>query len=234
MGGIGLSRHQGPARTTYVDNCVFAGTEFNAYEFQDRRPVGFYRVTRNTILAENPFGFHQFGMIPEPDNQPTAAASVRWQSSENVVHATLSVLSFGFHHESLKEKTGKEKEALLRRLMAWEEQNNIYQAETPFLGIIYSGKQSLAGLRDWEQFWGLKATGSTQGRIRYKGGDIWARMKANPEKLVPADFRLHSDSAGKGARKDGKDLGADVDLVGAGEAYKRWKQTARVCTSCHP
>jgi hypothetical protein len=27
------------------------------------------------------------------------------------------------------------------------------------------------------------------------------------------------------AGKDGKDLGADVDLVGPGAAYKRWKKT---------
>src|SRR5262249_49320337 len=41
----------------------------------------------------------------------------------------------------------------------------------------------------------------------------------------PDDFRLRSDSAGYRAGKDGKDLGADIDLVGPGKAYERWKQT---------
>ena len=45
-------------------------------------------------------------------------------------------------------------------------------------------------------------------------------------KLTPADFRLRADSAGYRAGKDGKDLGADVDLVGPGPAYERWKKTA--------
>ena len=50
-------------------------------------------------------------------------------------------------------------------------------------------------------------------------------MKASPEKLVPADFRLHAESAGKDARKDGKDLGADVDFVGPGATYERLQKT---------
>jgi hypothetical protein len=46
-----------------------------------------------------------------------------------------------------------------------------------------------------------------------------------PEKIIPNDFRLRPDSAGYRAGPDGKDLGADVDLVGPGEAYERWKKT---------
>ena len=43
--------------------------------------------------------------------------------------------------------------------------------------------------------------------------------------ITPDDFRLRADSAGYRAGKDGKDLGADVDLVGPGPAYERWKKT---------
>jgi hypothetical protein len=46
-----------------------------------------------------------------------------------------------------------------------------------------------------------------------------------PEKLTSDDFRLHPDSGGYHAGSDGKDLGADVDLVGPGPAYERWKKT---------
>jgi hypothetical protein len=42
---------------------------------------------------------------------------------------------------------------------------------------------------------------------------------------MPVDFRLADDSPAKGAGKDGIDLGADLDLVGPGAAYERWKQT---------
>src|SRR5205823_9919691 len=40
-----------------------------------------------------------------------------------------------------------------------------------------------------------------------------------------ADFRLHPQSAGRGAGPDGRDLGADVELVGPGQAYEKWKAT---------
>jgi hypothetical protein len=51
------------------------------------------------------------------------------------------------------------------------------------------------------------------------------RALTAPEKLSAEDFRLRSDSAGYKAGKGGKDLGADVDLVGPGPAYERWKWT---------
>ena len=68
-------------------------------------------------------------------------------------------------------------------------------------------------------------SGSLEGVIRYEGGNMLAKMKSTPEWVTPADFRLRFDSAGYRAGPDGKDLGADVDLVGPGAAYERWKQT---------
>ena len=47
---------------------------------------------------------------------------------------------------------------------------------------------------------------------------------AGLERVAPNGFRLRPDSAGYRAGKDGKDLGADVDLVGPGPAYERWKK----------
>src|SRR5262249_29585247 len=44
-------------------------------------------------------------------------------------------------------------------------------------------------------------------------------------KAAPEDFRVRRDSAGYQAAKGKKDLGADVDLVGPGPAYERWKKT---------
>jgi hypothetical protein len=45
------------------------------------------------------------------------------------------------------------------------------------------------------------------------------------ETVTPNHFRLRPDSAGFRAGKDGKDLGPDIDLVGPGPAYERWKKT---------
>src|SRR5262249_16756936 len=59
----------------------------------------------------------------------------------------------------------------------------------------------------------------------YQGGNVLEKAKLSPEKVTPEDFRLRSDSAGYKAGKDGKDLGADIDIVGPGAAYERWKKT---------
>ena len=64
-----------------------------------------------------------------------------------------------------------------------------------------------------------------EGDIRFQGGDLVTRAHTAPEKLTAKDFRLRPDSAGYKAGKDGKDLGADVDLVGPGPAYERWRKT---------
>jgi hypothetical protein len=64
-----------------------------------------------------------------------------------------------------------------------------------------------------------------KGRVFFQGGDLLAKAESAPEKITPADFRLRPDSAGYQAGKDKKDLGADVDLVGPGKAYERWKKT---------
>ena len=50
-------------------------------------------------------------------------------------------------------------------------------------------------------------------------------MRRHSRTITAGDFRLRPDSPGYRAGKDGKDLGADVDLVGPGPAYERWKKT---------
>jgi formylglycine-generating enzyme required for sulfatase activity len=59
----------------------------------------------------------------------------------------------------------------------------------------------------------------------FVGGSLNQRANVDPQTVTAADFRLRPDSAGYRAGPDGKDLGADVDLVGPGPAYERWKTT---------
>src|SRR5262249_49560 len=78
---------------------------------------------------------------------------------------------------------------------------------------------------DWKKFWSAPGAELTEGTIRFRGGDLLMKLAATPEKLTPEDFRLRPDSAGYKAGKDGKDLGADVDLAGPGAASERRKKT---------
>jgi hypothetical protein len=120
---------------------------------------------------------------------------------------------------------------LLGRIFEWKGERNVYPVDRWFARGPWPEKHwlpvaELKGLADWRQFWSTAEAGSFEGQFSYQGGDLLARLAAEPGKLTPADFRLRADSAGYRAGKDGKDLGADVDLVGPGPAYERWKKTA--------
>jgi hypothetical protein len=120
---------------------------------------------------------------------------------------------------------------LLPRLLSWRGQQNVYAArnytgnrfvQSSIDGVLTStrGPKDLAA---WNQLWTPPETGSVQGRIRYRGGNLLGKLATDV--IAPAEFRLLPDSAGYRAGKDGKDLGADIDLVGPGSAYERWKKT---------
>ncbi len=53
-----------------------------------------------------------------------------------------------------------------------------------------------------------------QAEVRFRNQDVLTQHDG----LSAADFRLAEDSPGKGA-------GADVDLVGPGAVYEKWKTT---------
>jgi hypothetical protein len=114
---------------------------------------------------------------------------------------------------------------MLRRMLAWRDQANLYAPDVNALHYQFAREEGLA-VADWRSFWGVRPQDFVEGRVRYQGGDLLARLADEPEKITPDDFRLRPDSDGYRAGPDGKDLGADVDLVGPGPAYERWKQTA--------
>ena len=118
------------------------------------------------------------------------------------------------------------------RLPTWREQANLYRDGGRSFNLwdtkdgrtktVTSPRRTIA---DWEHLGPEKNTSSIQGNTRYRGGDLAPRLAAEPETLLPADFRLATDSPGQGAGENEKDLGADVDLVGPGAEYERWKTT---------
>ncbi len=123
-------------------------------------------------------------------------------------------------------------EKLLPRAVLWDGDANLYNAEDRRLLQFYvdgspvgEPTTPLRSLADWKRFWGAEEAGSLEGRARLSGGDLYSRLEKEPERLTPEDFRLRPDSPGYRAGKDGKDLGADLDLVGPGPAYDRWKKT---------
>jgi hypothetical protein len=118
-------------------------------------------------------------------------------------------------------------------LVEWRDRRSLYRPTVPFmmqqrpLPSGWGPFEPLVGrdqLDKWRQFAGPDA-GALRGEPRFAGGDLWTQLAATPERLLPKHFRLLPQSPGYRAGKDGKDLGADVDLVGPGEAYEKWKKT---------
>ena len=147
----------------------------------------------------------------------------------NAIDVSSSVLHLNQTHHLDRRYNSAEAKAIFLRAIRWQEVSNLYHASDLFLRLADPDTAKMdfeiADLAGWHRFWGLENTGSTEGVIRFQGGNLLARAKSYPEQLTPEDFRLRPDSAGYRAGPDGKDLGADIDLVGPGEAYERWKKT---------
>jgi hypothetical protein len=215
-------------------NNVMLGGEFGAafhYAQPDLADIA-VELTRNTVVAETPLALF-LDKLPAP-RAPAAnppARPVRLKASGNVLDGGLQVLEF-FQPAELPSTAGpqraNESQARLGQLVAWSEQNNVYPKSVNLLTLYGRPPEPLPagkGLADWSRFWGVKDAASVRGEIRYRGGDLRARAATQPEQVAAEDFRLQAGSPGHGAAKGGLDLGADVDLVGPGPAYERWKKT---------
>lgn len=209
------------------------------WDHQDLRSAVIH-LKHNTIITPSIAMITTLDVVPEaaeagaaPDRQP-----IQMHISGNVfdpINPVPGIFSLllppHFFHKDAQSLSATEAQALLPRLMDWHAERNLYGKFKAFQSIRLaddSGNKPVPGLQtlaDWQQLWKAGTSGSLQGVIRYEVGDVLAKMEATPELVTAADFRLRSDSAGYRGGKDGKDLGADVDLVGPGAAYERWKKT---------
>ena len=221
-----------PGGRVKMENCVSGAGDLMLLNRwgSDAKDVSIQVRQNTTVGACLVLGIDQARM-------PSGERPIRVDFSANVTNCAgpdhRAVLRFDqVNLEPLLSTQGAEE--LLRALVALHEQHNIYAAGTRMLHhgqIGKSGFSHLAAsqgkdLADWKRFWTQTDTGSTEGVICFQGGDLFQRTLTNPQKLTPDDFRLRADSAGYRAGPDGKDLGADVELVGPGAAYERWKWTA--------
>jgi hypothetical protein len=212
-----------------IENSVLSGANSVCFEVGPRRQVTPTSVElRHSSVAAKAM-LVAIVMHPSKDDPP--GKLVRMEASEDVFEVdSVVTLQQDERPEIAKVPRGAEAEALLARLLAWRDQRNVYAPRTSFLDwwINWSAVEPHGPktLEDWYKFWGQPGTDFLQGRVRYSGGNLLSKLHLMPEKVTPEDFRLRSDSAGYRAGKDGKDLGANVDLVGPGPAYERMRKTA--------
>ena len=215
----------GRADQFVMENCIQVG--FSIFNF--REPEASLRLIGNTMIdpRRGPVGIRVHATPRDNSGyEPTRIVAAR-----NCFDAGNSLFLFyqSRRDDSSQWETLAGWEALLPQLIAWDMADNLFAATPKLLALGVNDERDWqilgSDVSDWRRFWKAAETSTLKGTIRYQGGDLLARALAAPEKLTPNDFRLRPDSAGYRAGPDGKDLGADVDLVGPGEAYERWKLT---------
>jgi hypothetical protein len=228
----------GQGQSLALDNNILATgytVPFQLDQMDDAQRISITRnaFTAGTFTAWVPgatiAGIH-ITLIPRREGQTAGPAQV--DVSHNIVSPGGILRCSQVSTPDAVPLEGPELERLLRERIAWHDKQNVYPLGTPLLSLCWTPrggttrplapKQPLKTLAEWDQFWDQSDSGSTQGAVRFQGGDA---VYSAPYTLGPDDFRLRSDSAGYRAGPDGKDLGPDIDLVGPGEAYERWKKT---------
>jgi serine/threonine protein kinase/Flp pilus assembly protein TadD len=192
------------------------------------------RLTRNSLHgnAAIQFYFFQTPLRATPSDQESVAP-VQIETAGNIFDNFQFGTQFGFDlADGIQPEEAK---AGLRRIVDWNQQGDLFALRGGAPAAKIRANQSsgerftaanIYGLQDWTQFWGLPADVVIGGKVQYEGADLPRRAEASPEQLTPEDFRLREGSAGYRAGPDGKDLGPDIDIVGPGAGYERWKQTA--------
>jgi hypothetical protein len=213
--------------TYVVTNNLLIG-QVNLWE-HDLMKGATFQFTGNTLVSAvcNAF-LHGIQDQPARTTDPLEKR-VHLSVTNNVITCGSGPYGFLQHDTARPHLSGKDAEMWVRRRLDWRDENNSYQVERGQWiqinsdGVVHTTSHKT--LADWNTFWGLKTTGSSEDVIRFLGGDLILGAQTHPLKLTLEDVRLRPDSAGYRAGKDGKDLGADIDLVGPGAVYERWKKT---------
>jgi serine/threonine-protein kinase len=202
-----------------VENCVLHTQVGLCFHVQRDVHHTEIQLTHNTGVMSWPLVL-MLDSWPEeakPEGQPRACLVAM---RENVFVCRHGMLHFAesdqFQAENQK-LTANEKIGLLKRTLGWRDERNLYQIPpTGYMDI----NTRIDHVRKWEEFWTLQHDGSLQGQVRFKLGDL-----ISPTATLEA-FRLQTESLGHAAGRDGRDLGANVNLVGSGDPYERWRKTA--------
>jgi WD40 repeat protein len=190
------------------------------------------RLTGNTLKTAMPLAL-LLDRIPEPAAKPGTSIPIRVEATGNLFDGREAVMTLAQDPtfiQPAQRLSANAALAVLPRVVAWEGQHNLYAANRDFLNLTSSvpgqppAPAPLHSVAAWNSLWQRDDTMSLQGPIHYQQ-DIPAAARLAPQQLRPADFRLRPDSAGYRAGAAGCDLGADVDLVGPGEAYEAWRKT---------
>jgi serine/threonine-protein kinase len=198
-----------------IDNCVLhTQVGFRFHCRRELRDVS-VELTHNTTINSWPVVLVLDSLRDDLPLNPAAHFSAQecvFRGSSGFLHFAESD-RFRAEHRPLSNNQAFE---YLPRLVGWADQRNLYDVR----GRDYSNLREMKHVKDWEDLWKEKQTGSLQGEVRFKLGEPFFGNTTNNE-----TYRLQLESVGQGAGVGGRDLGADADLVGPGPAYEKWTKT---------
>jgi hypothetical protein len=218
-----------------LENCLHPG--YHALVIPYRGPMKdiSVKLKRNTFVTESLLLLSLVNAGPEEKTALLAAPNrpISFDTSENILVGASTLLQFDQTQEFLagnKALTPDEAESLLLRLIGWQDRQNLYgpagRSYVMLTSHHFEPCLKVASWGAWRKLWGnANEAQSIHNQVFHRAGGLRARAKFSLDKLTLGEFRLADGSPGKGAGPGGKDLGADVDLVGPGAAYERWKKT---------
>jgi hypothetical protein len=196
-----------------IENCILGTQAGLGFHYRKELRDVSVRLIHNTIVGAWPYVL-VLDSLPDP---AAAEPLLNIKSTENAVLGSSGLLHFAqsdlFQAEE-RRLSNQQALAELPKLVRWAEERNVYEVRTSYTNLT-----TIEHVRDWEKFWKVDRTGSLQGTLRFKLGPPFG------PNLRPESYRLQTESLGQAASKDGRDFGANVDLVGPGEAYERWTKT---------
>jgi serine/threonine protein kinase len=218
-----------------INNGVVAGGE-RGVDFSRKshevRDVSL-RLHGNTLSVRVPL-LHLYYQRELPTEVSGKGPPITIEMTTNVIDSQSQFVRFLFAAYKADEKslTAEQAEAALPRLVRWQMRDNLLPEGIGLLHCVQGWNQLLPGsterrtLTEWNLVWRLPADNSLQDRPVFADVNVADRLVKTAEEVTAADFRLDPDgSPGKGAGPGKQDLGANVDLIGPGAPYERWKKT---------
>jgi hypothetical protein len=212
-----------------INNCIQIGGLTHWMQYKPNTHDVQIHVSHNTLLCSYSLSNLWIENLPQPGDE--ASRPLALHASGNVIETPqiLGMLQWDRSTGNGKQLDLDDSLPLLPRLLTWHDMDNLFAVGSHYLsagvGDADTAGNAATTLAAWKEYWKEPGANLLEGRVRLQGGNVASRLETAPQALTPEDFRLRPDCPGYRAGPDGKDLGADVDLVGPGEAYERWKKT---------
>ncbi len=207
-----------------IDNCVMTGRIY--LPFRDAE-LGFedasIMLRHNTLVASTGIVLH-LTVAPESLQLAPSRQKIRLVAVENAFDCRERVVVLN-HSQSFQAADVAAVETYWRHCVDWQDQRNLCSSASVMM-MLCRDMQPIAlpkELPEWNRFWGITEAGNEQAAIRYQEGDPYVRLPTDRRPPDPRCFRLLV----RPLHANGVDVdpGADLEWIGPGDAYERWKQT---------